>query len=324
MGTSLALWLVAAGARLVAVAGRDPGRPLDGRLPAVPRVGLADLVSVEADLLLVAVADPALAAVAELLARRPQARVVLHVSGPLDASVLAPLAAKAASSVGGSSARGSAALGSAIGTLHPLRAFPEVLPRPAAGTVYALDGDVEALALARRLAAAFAGQTVEVAGEARTVYHLAATLAAGGVTTVLALLAELLAAAGLPRTLLAANLHLMDGALEAVRRAAREEAEDPETFDRAIFDRAITGPAVRGDLATLARQRAALLAIAPRLLGPIAALQDEALTRGRRLRGEESGEESGEEPLRESSAESANSISSASEKKPPVQNPERE
>ena len=310
MGTSLALWLVAAGARLVAVAGRDPGRPLDGRLPAVPRVALADLVSVEADLLLVAVADPALAAVAEVLARRPQARVVLHVSGPLDASVLAPLAAKAASP----------ARGSAIGTLHPLRAFPEVLPRPAAGTVYALDGDVEALALARRLAAAFAGQTVEVAGEARTVYHLAATLAAGGVTTVLALLAELLAAAGLPRTLLAANLHLMDGALEAVRRAAREEAEDPETFDRAIFDRAITGPAVRGDLATLARQRAALLAIAPRLLGPIAALQDEALARGRRLRGEESGEE----PLRESSAESANSISSASEKKPPVQNPERE
>lgn len=309
MGTSLALWLVAAGARLVAVAGRDPGRPLDGRLPAVPRVALADLVSVEADLLLVAVADPALAAVAEVLARRPQARVVLHVSGPLDASVLAPLAAKVASST----------RGSAVGTLHPLRAFPEVLPRPAAGTVYALDGDLEALALARRLAAAFAGQTVEVAGEARTLYHLAATLAAGGVTTVLALLAELLAAALLPRTLLAANLHLMDGALEAVRRAAREEA-DPETFDRAIFDRAITGPAVRGDLATLERQRAALLAIAPRLLGPIAALQDEALARGRRLRAEESGEE----PLRESSAESANSISSASEKKPPVQNPERE
>lgn len=305
VGTSLALWLVAAGARLVAVAGRDPGRPLDARLPAVPRLALSDLQSAEADLLLLAVADPALPAVAEQLARRPQAGVVLHVSGPLDAGVLAPLAHDATSSLPRS----------AIGTLHPLRAFPTVLPRPAVGTFYALDGDAAALALGRRLAAAFEGQTVEVGGEARTLYHLAATLAAGGVTTVLAMLAELLAAAGLPRTLLAANLHLMDGALEAVRRAAQEGA-DLELFDRDIFDRAITGPAVRGDVATLERQRAALLAIAPRLLEPIAALQDEALARGRRLRGEE--------PRRESSAETANSISSGSEKMPPVQNPERE
>lgn len=300
VGTSLALWLVAAGARLVAVAGRDPGRPLDARLPAVPRLALSDLQSAEADLLLLAVTDPALPAVAEQLARRPQAGVVLHVSGPLDAGVLAPLAQDATSSLPRS----------AIGTFHPLRAFPTVLPRPAVGTVYALDGDAAALALGRRLAAAFDGQTVEVGGEARTLYHLAATLAAGGVTTVLAMLAELLAAAGLPRTLLAANLHLMDGALEAVRRAAQEGA------DLEAFDRAITGPAVRGDVATLERQRAALLVIAPRLLEPIAALQDEALARGRRLRGEE--------PRRESSAETANSISSGSEKMPPVQNPERE
>lgn len=299
MGTSLALWLTAAGAELVAVARRDPGRALDPRLPAVPRVALAELNSAGSDLLLLAVSDPALPDVAALLAEKPQARVALHVSGPLDASVLSPLAREVGSSPG-----------SVIGTLHPLRAFPTILPRPAAGTFYALDGDAEALLLGRRLAAAFEGQTVEVAGTARTLYHLAATLAAGGVTTVLAVLAELLESAGLPRALLAANLHLMDGALEAARQAAREEAA-PEAFDRAI-----TGPAARGDVATLERQRAALLAAAPRLLDVIAALQDEALLRGRRLRGEEKPPNS--------AAEAAKTISSGGEKMPPVQNPERE
>ncbi len=215
MGTSLALWLVAEGAELAVVAGRaEPAR--DPRLPAAPWQPLAELSSAGLDLLLVTVSDPALAAVAAQLASRPQAAVVLHTSGPLDAEVLLPL--RAASS--------------AAGTLHPLRAFPAALAEPAAGTFYGLDGDPAALALGRRLATAWGGQTVEVAGARRTLYHLAATLAAGGVTTVFAAVAELLERAGLPRELLAADLHLMDGALEATRRAACERPPGPSSTAR--------------------------------------------------------------------------------------------
>lgn len=264
VGSSLALWLVAGGAELAAVAGRDGGRPLDARLPAAPRTPLAELASEGQDLLLLTVSDPAIGPVAELLAGRPQARVVLHASGPFDAAPLAPLARA----------------GSEVGTLHPLRAFPEVLAAPAAGTFYGLGGDPGAVALGRRLAAAWGGRAAVIEGERRRLYHLAATLAAGGVTTVFAVVAELLATAGLPGDLLEADRRLMDGALEAVRLAAREGAA-PERFDRAI-----TGPAARGDRATLEDQRTALAALAPELLPLVAALQDEALRRGRRLRGE--------------------------------------
>lgn len=299
VGTSLALWLRAGGAELEAVGGRG-GRPLDPFL--APRwQPLAELESAGLDLLLLTVADPALAEVAALLARRPQAAVVLHASGPLDAAVLAPLAAA----------------GSAAGTFHPLRAFSTVQETPAAGTFYGIDGDPAALALGRRLAAAFGGRSIEVGGERRALYHLAATLAAGGVTTVLASVAELLERAGLPRELLAANLHLMDGALEATRRAAAEGG------GVADFDRAITGPAARGDRALVARQRSALAALAPELLPLAAALQDEALRRGRRLRGEAAGESAGETGGPAANAEAPKAISSAGEM-PPFRNPERE
>jgi len=298
VGTSLALWLIAGGAELAAVASRDPRRPLDGRLPAAPRLPLGELSSAGLDLLLLTVADPALSAVAEQLAARPQARVVLHASGPLDARPLHPLRR----------------LGSEVGTLHPLRAFPEVLAAPAPGTFYGLDGDPGAVALGRRLAAAWDGEAAVVPAERRALYHLAATLAAGGVTTVVAAIAELIERAGLPEELLAANLRLMDGALEATRRAVRERAAAAE------LDRAITGPAARGDLATLELQREALRALAPELLPLVAALQDEALRRGRRLRRRAApGAEA-----REMGDEIDQKAISSLRQTPPVRNPERE
>ncbi|MBZ0102344.1 MAG: DUF2520 domain-containing protein, partial [Thermoanaerobaculia bacterium] len=106
-----------------------------------------------------------------------RARVALHVAGALGAGVLAPLAAT----------------GIAVGTFHPLRAFPAVEPDPAAaaGCFFALDGDPRARSLGRRLAEALGGESAVVPEEARTIYHLAATLAAGGVATVLAAAADL-------------------------------------------------------------------------------------------------------------------------------------
>ncbi|HEV7514783.1 MAG TPA: hypothetical protein VGR07_00645, partial [Thermoanaerobaculia bacterium] len=101
VGSSLAGWAVALGARLESVVGRSAGT-----------AGLAGLATGGQDLLLLAVPDGALAQVAAELARRPQARVVLHTSGSLPAAVLAPLRDPAGrlSQEGG---------GSAVGSLHP-------------------------------------------------------------------------------------------------------------------------------------------------------------------------------------------------------------
>jgi predicted short-subunit dehydrogenase-like oxidoreductase (DUF2520 family) len=237
-GSSLARWAMAAGADLVAVAGRRVGEPAWPGGP--PRLPLADLDTAGQDLLLIAVGDGAVAEVAARLATRPQARVVLHTSGSLDASALAPLRAA----------------GSATGSLHPLKALPRPLPDPAEGrgVFFAVDGDPEARELAFRLAGAWGGVAAEVPAAARPLYHFAATLAAGGVVTLLAAAAEIAGGIGLPEPVTRGYLELARGALAAATRALDEGQP---------LAAAITGPVTRDDRETLRQHLAALGSLTP-------------------------------------------------------------
>jgi predicted short-subunit dehydrogenase-like oxidoreductase (DUF2520 family) len=247
---SVAAWAIAAGAELSAVAARRPG---EAAWPGGPITqDLRDLATADHDLLLIAVSDRALPEVASALARRSQAEVVLHTSGSLDASALDDLRAG----------------GSAVGSLHPLKAFPRPLPDPAAarGVFFAVDGDPAAQELAFRLAAAWGGVAAEVPAAARPLYHFAATLAAGGVVTLLAAAAEIAGRLGLPAAVPRGYLELARGALAAAR--------DTLDADRPLAA-AITGPAARGDLATLARHHEALSAVAPELLSLATLLAEE-------------------------------------------------
>jgi len=240
VGESLAAWAVAAGAELVATAGREAspaGRETAGRL-GVPWRNLEEHTSAGEDLLLVCVADPALEEVAETLAPRPQAAVALHVSGSRPAAALAALGRS----------------GSAIGSLHPLRAFPRPCPEPEAarGVVFAIDGDPPARRLARRLAESWGALAVEVEAADRLLYHYAATLAAGGVATLLAIASSLARELGLPRGVLGGYLQLARSALDEIERSGEAAGS-------------ITGPAARGDLATVSAQLSALAEKAPEL-----------------------------------------------------------
>ena len=241
VGSSLARWAVAGGAELVRVASRHPGRPA---WPGGPRcVDLDDLASAGQDLLLIAVGDGAVTEVAGQLARQPQARVALHTSGSLDASALSPLRAA----------------GSATGSLHPLKAFPRPLPDPAEarGVFFAVDGDPAARELAFRIAAAWEGVAADVPADSRALYHFAATLAAGGVTTLLAAAAEIAGKLGLPPEVTRGYLELARGALAAAGQTLDEGRPLAE---------AITGPAARGDRETLNHHLEALTRLAPEKL----------------------------------------------------------
>lgn len=213
---------MAAGAELVAVAGRG---------------ALGELATGGQDLLLLALPDAALPAAAAELARRPQAAVALHTSGSLDASVLALLRTA----------------GSAVGSLHPLKAFPEPLgdPAEARGVFFAVDGDPPARELAAKLAVAWEGVAGEVPPEARPLYHFAATLAAGGIVTLLSAAGEVGNRLGLPAAVTRGYLELARGAVAAAGRSL--DAGHP-------LAEAITGPVARGDVATLRRQLATLQA----------------------------------------------------------------
>jgi predicted short-subunit dehydrogenase-like oxidoreductase (DUF2520 family) len=267
VGASLAAWAVAAGAELIATARRGQ---------------LAALASGGQDLLLIAVPDSALAEAAAGLAARPQAAVALHTSGSQDAAVLAPLRAA----------------GSAAGSLHPLKAFARTLPQPgeARGVFFALDGETAARHLARRLVAAWGGVAGEVPAPARTAYHLAATLAAGGVATLLGTAADLAARAELPAEVVGGYLELARGTVaEALAgfsgRAASTSVAGLVAGSAgndgnggkdgngggASLAAAITGPVARGDTATFSRLVTALSALAPERLPLILELARETL-----------------------------------------------
>lgn len=233
VGTSLAHWAEAAGAEIISAGGRRPSSPSWRGGPR--RESLRRLNTAGQDLLLITVSDGAIEEVAALLARRPQARVVLHTSGSLDASVLAPLREA----------------GSAVGSLHPLKAFPRPLPDPAEArdVFFAVDGDPEAQELAGRMVAAWGGISAEVPPETRPLYHFAATLAAGGVTTLLAAAAEIAGRLGLPEAVARGYVELARGAVAAAGQALAE--------GRPLAS-AITGPAARGDGETLERHLKAL------------------------------------------------------------------
>ncbi len=249
VGASLAAWLETCGGR---------------RIAAVGRAGLPELATAGQDLLLVAVPDPVFPTVAAELARRPQAAVVLHTSGSLNAEALAPLRAG----------------GSGVGTLHPLKAFPHPLPdlEQAHGVFFAVDGDREARDLAFRLAAAWGAEAAEVPATARSLYHFAATLAAGGVVTLLAAAEEIAERLGLPEAVTRGYLELCKGAVAA---AAEAHAEGHP------LGAALTGPVARGDRDTVARHLAALRELAPEKLPLTRALARETLRQ--RERGSETG-----------------------------------
>ncbi len=245
VGQSLAAWAQAQGARCLAAVGRD---------------GSPGLSTAGQDLLLIAVPDGVLAQVAADLAARPQAAVALHTSGSLDAEVLAPL--RGVGTMG--------TMGTAIGSLHPLKAFPQPLtdPEQAHGVFFAVDGDAAACALAFRLAASWRAEAAEVPAAARTLYHFAATLAAGGVVTLLALAEEIAVRLRLPAAVVRGYLELSRGAVAA--------AIEADAAGRPVAA-ALTGPAARGDRATVERQLAALADLAPRKVRLVTELARETL-----------------------------------------------
>lgn len=207
VGSALGAALTDAGVHVVAVLGRGDPLPPD------------------ADLVILAVPDAAIASAAQVI---PQGPLLAHCSASAPLSVLGAREAF---------------------ILHPLLAVT------GAGTVFAGAGcavsgnSPRALAAARDLARVLGMRVAEVRDEDRALYHAAASLASNFLVTLEGEAERLMAIAGIERALLAP---LVQGAVEAwVHRGATE---------------ALTGPIVRGDTATVQRQRDAVEQRAPELL----------------------------------------------------------
>lgn len=228
-----------------------------------PSVGLT-LGVLAADVILLAVPDDALAAVAARLAKLGgsgwRGKIVLHTSGALDSKVLAPLARR----------------GAATGSLHPMQTFGGKIIPPLRSVTMAIEGTAKALDCARLIAKTVKAVPVVIAGRDKPVYHLTAVLAAGSSFPLIETAVQMLVRIGFSRrrayqTLLLLTRQMLDNVERIGARAAW------------------TGPLSRGDYRTIqkhiralrpypreARQAyAALARLAGRVLAtdPAAALQ---------------------------------------------------
>lgn len=171
------------------------------------------------DVLIISVPDRRIAEVARKV-RPVETTAVLHLSGSQGLEVLAPHSRR--------------------GSMHPLIPLPnpEVgAARLAAGVTFAVAGDP----VAGELAASIGGRIVTVRDENRAAYHAAACIAANHVVALMGQVERVAGEIGLD----------LDVFLGLARAALADvEALGPKA--------ALTGPAARGDLATLARHRAAL------------------------------------------------------------------
>jgi predicted short-subunit dehydrogenase-like oxidoreductase (DUF2520 family) len=192
--------------------------------------GLEPPPLLDVDLVLIAVPDSAVAEVCGRLEVGPR-QLVAHLAGALG---LAPL-------------RAARRKGARTGSLHPLRAFVRGHQQSFDGAAAGIAGsDASAREQLAHLARRLGMMPVETGGRSRALYHAAAVLAAGGQVALFheAVRAFRKATGASEPAARSALLPLTLGALEKLRGLPTAEA--------------LTGPAMRGDLETIAAHREAL------------------------------------------------------------------
>ena len=204
--------------------------------PSVKPLTIGEIAAV-ADSILIAVADDAIAAVAQELADAGvHTGVVLHTSGAHGPELLRVLAAR----------------GAATGVLHPLQtiASPETGANVLHGASYGISGDRAAQAWAAELVAIAGGTALRISPGSFGSYHAGAVMASNAVIAAIDAAVVLLGKAGVDR----------HAALQALRPLCLTSATN--AFDTGP-EAALTGPVQRGDAETI-RTHVAALAHAPR------------------------------------------------------------
>jgi predicted short-subunit dehydrogenase-like oxidoreductase (DUF2520 family) len=241
VGRGLAAALHAKGAAVAAVASRrlasaEAAAGLAGGAFATTDAAQA---ARRGDAVVLSVPDDAVAAVCERVAAGggfAPGDVAVHCSGALGSDALAAARARRASAL----------------AFHPIQTFARVDPALFEGIVCSLEGDPDAVALGRAMAALLGARPVAVRPEDKALYHAALCVACNYFATLADAGAALLEQAGFGGDALDALLPLLRGTVDNLARVG--------------LPGALTGPISRGDVATLREHLAQLDARAPALL----------------------------------------------------------
>lgn len=183
--------------------------------------------------ILIATPDDAITAVAQELARigaeELRGKVVLHTSGALDVRALDAVKSCDA----------------AVGSIHPLQSFSGAAVPSLEGRMFAVEGDSQALAVARQIVRSLGGSPVKIPSGKKVLYHAAATMAAANVLAIEEAASQLLISIGMRRS----------QATRALLALTRQVLENMEHLGpRAAW----TGPLSRGDFKVLGAHLEAL------------------------------------------------------------------
>jgi predicted short-subunit dehydrogenase-like oxidoreductase (DUF2520 family) len=202
-----------------------------------PHAGLTRKV-LHSDLVLISTPDGQIADIGKQLAQMGgeewRGKVVLHTSGALDSSPLAPIQRR----------------GAATGSLHPLQTFSDRAIPPLDGCVFALEGSRAALRLSRRLVGSMGGVAVHVSSANKPAYHAAAAMVSGHLLALVEAATQVLMRIGFTRR----------QAIRALLPLLRQTLANFEQFGPAA---SWTGPLSRGDYGTVRRNAAALAEFLP-------------------------------------------------------------
>jgi predicted short-subunit dehydrogenase-like oxidoreductase (DUF2520 family) len=235
LGGALTLALADAGLSVkeLIVRGRRTANLIKKRfLPDVSITTFTSLTALKGDIILITTKDPEIRTVAshlKPLVRRGQ--VVLHTSGSLPSTVLAPLRRP----------------GAFIGSIHPLTSVSNALDgaKQFRGTYFCLEGDPTALKAAQGLTRKLGGMPFSIEPGSKPIYHAAAVMAAGHVTALFDAATEIMTFAGVGSHEAAKILlPLLESATSNLRSRSSESA--------------LTGTFARLDLKTFERHLSSL------------------------------------------------------------------
>ncbi len=227
-GAAFARSWLAAGGTISRILVRDPARDLPAGLGGLPRATVA-APGPECDVLILAVPDDSIAAVATALSGKLSCDHAFHLSGALPGRVLEPLARH----------------GAAIGSIHPVRPFTGAAGEDWNGAFVAVEGEPAAVEVAGRIARAAGARPYPLGPDAKPLYHASASLAAGGAASVVSFAVRGWMDCGIPEDVAREALAALAGL------AVRATGQRP-------FAEAFTGAVARRDVGTVRAHAAAL------------------------------------------------------------------
>ncbi|MGS0742762.1 Rossmann-like and DUF2520 domain-containing protein [Glaciimonas sp. GG7] len=188
----------------------------------------------QADIYLIATVDDQIAPTCAALAasgKLTPGSIVFHCSGALSSNALSAATEQDA----------------AVASIHPIRSFadPQQVAQDFTGTFCGSEGDAPALAVLIPVFEAIGARCVDIKRENKVVYHAAAVFASNYLVTLVDTARQAYVEAGLAP----------DVALQLIAPLLTQSAADAFRLGPAA---ALTGPIARGDMATVARQYAAL------------------------------------------------------------------